>query len=125
MVIGTNVTFNANAMDLTMWLTQAGRWALVLVILALALIGFLYLTRGTAIRHVRGTSADTRPIAPDEPTFPLGVAILTGATLMTGNRVEVALNGDTYERLWEDLRSATESITLQMYYGQRGQLKST
>src|SRR5215510_9297871 len=113
-------------MDLTHWLTQAGQWALVIVILALALIGFLHLTRGTAIRHVRGTSSDSRPIAPDEPTFPLSVAILTGATLMTGNRVEVALDGDgTFDRLWEDLRSATQSITLQLYYGQRGRLKST
>src|SRR5215510_14313843 len=98
---------HVTAMDLALGLAQAGRWALVLVILALALIGFLYLTRGTVIRHVRGTSADTRPIAPDEPTFPLSVAILTGATLMTGNRVDVALDGDgTYERLWDDLRSA-------------------
>jgi cardiolipin synthase len=113
-------------MELTARLIEASRWALVLVILALALIGFLYLTRGTVIRHVRGTSDDTRPTAPCEPAFPLSVAILTGATLMTGNRVEVALNGDgTYERLWEDLRAATESITLQLYYGQGGRLKST
>jgi cardiolipin synthase len=112
-------------MDVTSVLAQAGRYALVLAVLALAFIGFLYLTRGTVIRHVRGTSADAPPVAPHEPTFPLSVAILTGATLMPGNRVEIALDGNgTYERLWADLRSATESITLQLYYGQGGQLKS-
>jgi cardiolipin synthase A/B len=112
-------------MNVTLPLAEVGRWALVVVVLALALIGFLYLTRGTLIRHVRGTSTDSTPIAPDEPTFPLGVAILTGAVLTTGNRVEVALNGEgTYERLWEDLRAATQSITLQLYYGKGGQLKS-
>ena len=40
----------------------------------------------------------------------------TGAWLAPGNRVEVLLNGDgTYPRLWEDLRSAKQSITLQLY----------
>jgi phosphatidylserine/phosphatidylglycerophosphate/cardiolipin synthase-like enzyme len=42
----------------------------------------------------------------------------TGAWLAPGNRVEVMLNGDgTYLHLWKDLRSAQQSITLQLYYG--------
>jgi cardiolipin synthase len=46
--------------------------------------------------------------------------------LTAGNRVEIALNGDgTYERLWSDLRSATRSITLQLYYGNRGKVADT
>ena len=45
----------------------------------------------------------------------------TGAWLAPGNRVEVMLNGDgTYTRLWDDLRSAQRSITLQLYYGAPG-----
>jgi cardiolipin synthase len=40
-----------------------------------------------------------------------------------GNHVEVVLNGDgTYPRLWEDLRSAQRSITLQLYYGAPGRM---
>ncbi len=36
------------------------------------------------------------------------------------------MNGDgTYARLWDDLRSARESITLQLYYSQRGQMAAT
>jgi cardiolipin synthase len=95
-----------------------GRWTLVTLIVTLALVGFLYLTRGTAVRHVTGVGADGTPVAVSEPQFPLSVTMLTGAWLASGNRVEVTLNGDgTYPRLWEDLRSAQQSITLQVYYG--------
>jgi cardiolipin synthase len=49
--------------------------------------------------------------------------MLTGAWLTSGNRVDIALNGDgTYPRLWEDLRSAERSITLQVYYGGLGRM---
>jgi cardiolipin synthase len=40
--------------------------------------------------------------------------------------VELALNGDgTYPRLWDDLRSARQGITIQMYYGLPGQVADT
>ena len=107
-------------------LADVGRWALVVVVLAAAFIGFLYITRGTAVRRVTGVGGDGRPVTPGERYFPLSVAMLTGATLLPGNRVEIALNGDgTYERLWQDLRSAAQSITLQLYYGQRGEMATT
>ncbi len=94
-------------------LGRVGRWTLVAIVLGLALIGFLHLTRGTAVRHVRGVSTDGTPIAVGEPEFPLMATMATGAWLAPGNRVEVLLNGDgTYPRLWEDLRSAKQSITL-------------
>lgn len=101
----------------------AGKGSLLLVVLAFALIGFLHVTRGTAVRHVRGVSAETLAIGTDQPQFPLSATMLTGAWLARGNRVEVMLNGDgTYPRLWEDLRSARSSITLQLYYGASGQM---
>src|SRR5687767_12677035 len=50
----------------------------------------------------------------------------TGAWLAPGNRVDMILNGDgTYPRLWQDLRSATQSITLQLYYGAPGRMADT
>ena len=104
-------------------LGRVGRWTLVVIVLGLALIGFLHLTRGTAVRHVRGVSADGTPIAVGEPEFPLMATMATGAWLAPGNRVEVLLNGDgTYPRLWEDLRSATQSITLQLDHGAPGRI---
>src|SRR3954464_6677454 len=102
-------------------LARFGRRILIALILCLALIGFLHLTRGTAVRHVRGVANDGVPIGVREPQFPLIVTMMTGAWLSAGNRVEVTLNGDgTYPRLWDDLRSARQSITLQLYYGNAG-----
>jgi cardiolipin synthase len=96
------------------------------VIMMFAWIGFLQVTRGTAVRHVRAISADGNVIAVSEPQFPLLVTMLTGAALEPGNSVEVTLNGDgTFSRLLDDLRSAQESITLQMYYGAPGALAQT
>ncbi|HEX8829846.1 MAG TPA: hypothetical protein VF705_01715, partial [Longimicrobium sp.] len=99
------------------------RWSLIAVVLFAATIGFLFVTRGTAVRRVRGVGADAAPVAPHEREFPVTVAMLTGGVLLSGNRVELALNGDgTYERLWADLRSAERVITLQMYYAHPGRI---
>ena len=38
------------------------RWTLRVVVLCLALVGFLHLTRGTAVRHVRGVGAEADAI---------------------------------------------------------------
>jgi cardiolipin synthase len=98
----------------------------MVVVSALALIGFLHLTRGTAVRQVRGVGAVGFPVAVSDSQFLLSVTMLTGASLTPGNRVEVTLNGDgTYPRLWDDLRSARESITVQMYYGAPGRVAET
>ncbi|HXW07116.1 MAG TPA: phospholipase D-like domain-containing protein [Vicinamibacterales bacterium] len=107
-------------------LRRVGGWALRVFVLVLAFVGFLHLTRGTAVRHVRGVAADRIPISVSEPEFPLMATMATGAWLAPGNRVEVLLNGDeTYPRLWDDLRSARRSITLQLYYGAPGRMADT
>jgi cardiolipin synthase len=107
-------------------LGRIGRWSVGAVILSLAWIGLLHLTRGTAVRHVRGVAVDGTPISISDPEFPVVTTMATGAWLSPGNRVEVMLNGDgTYPRLWEDLRSAQESITLQLYYGAPGRMADT
>jgi len=101
-------------------------WVLWVLLMVIAIIGLQYVTRGTSVRHVRGVGADGRPVAPGEPDFPLTVAMLTGTVLLAGNRVEVAKNGDeTYPRLWDDLRGARDSITIQLYYGHSGALADT
>jgi cardiolipin synthase len=107
-------------------LGRAARLALIGIVLGLALIGFLHITRGTAVRHVIGVSSDGISLAVSEPEFPVMAAMATGAWLAAGNRVEVLLNGDSsYPRLWEDLRSAQQSITLQLYYGAPGRMADT
>lgn len=107
-------------------LGRIGRWTLVILVAVAALIGVQHVTRGTSVRHVQGVGADGSPVAPDEPQFPLTVAMLTGAPVLPGHRVEVLLNGDeTFPRLWTDLRSARQSITLQLYFGQAGRVADT
>ncbi len=73
-------------------LGRVGRWTVVTIVLGFALIGFLHVTRGTAVRHVRGVSSDGVPIGVSE--FPLMAMMATGASLQSGNVVEVCLNGD-------------------------------
>src|SRR6476469_1387281 len=93
------------------------RGGVAAAIIVAALIGFLFVTRGTVMRRVRGVGADGTPVSPSEPEFPVTVAMLTACSLIPGNHVEIALNGDgTFDRLWIDLASAKKAITLQMYY---------
>lgn len=105
---------------------RAGRWALVSFVLVAAVVGLLFLTRGTAVRRVRAIGADGTPVSPAEPSFPLSVALLTGTSIVTGNRVELALNGDeTFPRLWADLRGARRAITVQLYFAAPGRVADT
>ena len=98
-------------------LATVARWGVTAVVLLVALVGFLFLTRGTAVRRVRGVGKDAPPVSPDEPEFPETVAMLTGAELLPGTRVELALNGDgIFDRLWADLAAAERAISIQMYY---------
>ena len=104
-------------------LGEIARGGLTAVVLIAAVIGVLFVTRGTAVRRVRGVGADGVPVGVTEPDFAATVALLAGGVILPGNRVELALNGDgTYERMWADLRSATESITVQMYYAEPGRV---
>ena len=59
-------------------LGAGGRWTLIAIVLGLALIGFLHLTRGTAVRHVRGVTVDGAPSSVNEPEFPLMATMATG-----------------------------------------------
>ena len=105
---------------------HAARWILWSVLLFTSAIGFLFLTRGTAVQRVRGVAAAGTPVAPAESTFALAVAVLTGAALLPGNRVELALDGnETFPRLWADLRSAQQSITIQVYSLSSGSVADT
>ena len=99
------------------------RRALTGLVLVAAIVGMLFITRGTAVRHVRGVGADPAPVAPADPSFPLSIEVLAGAPLLPGNRVDLALNGDgTFPRLWADLGAARRSITIQNYYANPGRV---
>jgi cardiolipin synthase len=106
-------------------LKRIGKVILILAVLALALIGALTVTRGTPVGSVVTLSGIGPPTVKDslfERTFEL----FTGTHVFPGNIVEQLLNGNgVYPRLWDDLRSAKRTITVQMYYSLPGNVADT
>lgn len=101
------------------------RVVVAIVVLVFALVGLLTLTRDTPVSHVRALQGDSLP-AVDDPLFARTMELYTGVPLRPRNRVELLLNGDgTYPALWEDLRSAERTITVQLYYSQPGAVADT
>ena len=92
-----------------------------LVLSALALTGLRYLTRGTPVARVSGVEGNRGLPKTDDEMFCRTIELLTHSDLSRGHDVSLCLNGDgTYDRLFQDLESARESITLQLYYCQPG-----
>ena len=106
-------------------LKRLGATVGVIIVTLLALIGLLSLTRGTPMNSVVYAARDGAPRVTDS-TFRDLIALSTGMHLEPGNKVEQLVNGDgTYPRLWQDLRSAQRSITVQMYYAKPGKVADT
>jgi cardiolipin synthase len=69
------------------------------------------------------TFGDGAPPAVGDPLFRRTVELLAGMELQQGNAIDVLESGDqTYPPLWEDLRSAKKSITVQFYYAMPGKV---
>jgi cardiolipin synthase len=106
-----------------MWIWYVLATCAGLLTTALALIGLRYLTRGTPVADVSGVDGNRELPRTDDDLFAKSIELLTGTTLAGGNHAELCLNGDgTYDRLFEDLASARETISLQMYYCQPGKI---
>jgi cardiolipin synthase len=100
-----------------------GLIAVGVLIAVLLLIGVLDVVRGTPIRAVGLPGDPTGCPAIGDPFFSEAIELLTKVKLEPGHHVEIFINGDqTYDRLWADLRSATTSITMQMYYCNKGKM---
>jgi len=103
-------------------LKRIGLVVLAVIVLSLALIGALTVTRGTPVGTVV-TLSDSGPPPITDSLFERSFELFTGTHIFAGNKVEPALNGDgTYPRLWADLRSARQTITVQMYYSLPGKV---
>ena len=101
-----------------------GGFILIGVIVAMALlIGFMDVVRGTPIKTVGTPGQGTDCPAIDDPFFRESIELLTHVKLRRGHEVEFFINGDqTYPRLWEDLRNAKSSITIQLYFANKGKM---
>jgi len=91
----------------------------VLVMLAFALIGVLTVTRGTPVRRVLAIGDAELPGVRDS-LFVRTMELFAGMHIELGNTVEVLANGSVYPRLWQDIRSARQTITVQMYFSKPG-----
>lgn len=92
---------------------------MTLVIAVLALLGIPHLFREATLSAV--VAPGSHVSSPVEDGFAASVAALTGTPLTPGHRVALLSNGDeSFPRLFDDLRAARRSITMQMYYKSGG-----
>ena len=107
-------------------LKRAGLIVLALFIIMMAVIAFLAMTRGTPVHSVLVPGAMGLPPAVSDPLYARTLELFARTHIEPGNRVQILRNGnETYDALWKDLRSATRTITLQMYYAMPGALADT
>lgn len=92
-------------------------------LLLLAFIGLRYLVRGTPVSRVRPAHRRYAASELSREHYARTLELHTSTKLESGHSVEVFSCGDElYPRLWEDLRSAKQSITLQLYYCKPGRM---
>ena len=107
-------------------LKRAGLIVLALFVILLATVALLTLTRGTPVHSVLVPGTSGLPPAVNDALYARTLELFARTHLEPGNRVEILRNGDeTYPRLWKDLRSATSTISFQMYYAMPGALADT
>ena len=98
----------------------------VLLLLVLALIGILSITRGTPVKAVVAIGDRNGPPTITDSLFTQSMELYTGLHMTRGNAAQQMLNGvGTYPQLWKDLRAAKHTITVQMYYSQPGAVADT
>ncbi len=96
------------------------------LVLALALVGALTMTRGTPVEYVVARGDPRGAPAPGDSLFSRTMALYTGVELHPGNRVQVLENGDgTYPVLWRDIRTCQRTVTVQMYFAKPGAVADT
>ncbi|HEX6598741.1 MAG TPA: phospholipase D-like domain-containing protein [Gemmatimonadaceae bacterium] len=94
----------------------------ILLVSVLALIGILTVTRGTPVQSVIAIGDRDGPPPIGDSLFTRSIELYTGLHMTTGNVVEQVNNGEVYTRLYDDLRHAKRTITMQNYYSQPGQV---
>jgi cardiolipin synthase len=96
-----------------------------IVLLYLAFVGLLSITRGTPVQAVIAEGDRGGPPSPTDSLFARTMEMFTGTHVDVGTRVQPVNNGSVYDSLWKDLRSAKQTITVQMYYSLPGKVADT
>ena len=106
-------------------LERLGMVFLTVLLLYLAFVGLLSITRGTPVQTVIAEGDRNGPPPPTDSLFARTMEMYTGTHLEPGTVVEALNNGVVYDSLWKDLRAATHSISVQMYYSLPGKVADT
>src|SRR6476646_4249355 len=96
-----------------------------ILVLYLAFVGLLSITRGTPVQTVIAEGDRTGPPPPTDSLFARTMEMFTGTHIEPGTRVIQLNNGTVYDSLWRDLRAARRTITVQMYYSLPGKVADT
>ena len=93
----------------------------VVVLLMMAWVGLLSMTRGTPLRVVHAIGDRSGPPEVSDPLFANTMELFSYTHIEGGNRVQLLNNGnESYPPLWSDIRSARQTLTVQLYYCQPG-----
>jgi cardiolipin synthase len=96
-----------------------------LIVGILALVGLLDAVKGTPVTRVLNFDGSPLPSVHDDAFLP-NMELACRTELHPGNSAEILRNGDEmYPRLWDDLRAAKHSITIQLYYNKPGRMADT
>jgi cardiolipin synthase len=96
-----------------------------ILVLYLAFVGLLSMTRGTPVQTVIAEGDRGGPPPPTDSLFARTMEMYTGTHVAPGTRVQQVNNGSVYDSLWKDLRGARQTITVQMYYSLPGRVADT
>jgi cardiolipin synthase len=96
-----------------------------LLVLYLAAVGLLSITRGTPVNAVIAEGDHTGPPPVSDSLFARTIEMYTGTHVGPGNHMIQVNNGSVYDSLWRDLRAARQTITVQMYYSLPGKVADT
>jgi len=108
------------------FLKYGGLILLILLVLVLMLVGILSVTRTHTVKQVIAGGAESGPPHVRDPLFSKTVELYTGTHIDEGNWVDILLDGEgTYPLLWNDIASAKNTITVQMYFSQPGAVADT
>ena len=107
-------------------LKRAGLIVLALIVIMLAGLAILSLSRGTPVHSVLVPGTTGLPPAVSDPLYARTLELFAKTHIEPGNRVRILRNGnESYPPLWSDLKAATRTITVQMYYAMPGALADT
>ena len=106
-------------------LERLGIVIVAILVLYLAFVGLLSITRGTPVQTVIAEGDRSGPPPPTDSLFARTMEMYTGTHVGPGTRVEAVNNGTVYDSLWKDLREAKQSISVQMYYSLPGKVADT